>query len=321
MYSGIYKNIQVWYNGIDMKYEILIKMMFLLLAKRKITAKELADRYEVSVRTIYRYIEELNVCGVPVDVNRGRYGGVMIADTYRLPAGFFSREEYACTINALAAMSNQMQDKNLITAIEKLQRQQKAEKRELSVCGNIIVDGCTWGDSKKFSEKMRACETAVNECKCLMIDYISRGGEHSKRVIDPYVLIYKQSVWYVYGFCHTKQTCRTFKIGRIKSARFTGSTFVKKEFKREQIDINFYYTPENLIDVILQIDKNSLADAEEWLGIDNIEPRGSGFIARVTLPDDGLVNKILSYGGAVKVIEPQSLKEKIFQTAQKILQG
>lgn len=320
MYSFIYLNITLWYNGIDMKFEIMMKIMFMLLAKRKTTARQLASRFEVSERTIYRYIEELNICGVPIDVRRGRYGGVTIADTFRLPNGFFSREEYVCTINALAAMSNQVHNVNLITAIEKLQRQQKLDRQDMSVCGNIIVDGATWGDCKKFSEKMRACEIAVNESKSLMLDYISREGVHSKRVLDPYVLIYKQGVWYVYGFCHTKQTFRTFKVGRIKSATFTGKTFVKKEFKREQIDINFYYTPQDLIDVTLKIQTNSLADAEEWLGIDNVEPSHGGFIARVTLSEDGLVNKILSYGGAIQVIEPQSLKEKVLSAAKKILE-
>lgn len=301
-----------------MKYEIMIKIMMLLLSKRKMTAKQIAERYDISTRSVYRYVEELNVCGVPIDVERGRYGGLTVADTFRLPTGYFTREEYASTINALTAMSSQVADESIISALEKLQRQQKNEKRELSVCGNIIVDGGTWGNGKKFSEKMRVCETAVNEEKCLLIDYISRGGEHSKRVIEPHVLIFKQNVWYVYAFCRSKQTFRTFKIGRIKSATFTGESFNKREFTKDEIDLEFRYSSKNLVDVELEIQKSSLADAEEWLGIDNIEPRGNSFFARMSLPDEGLVNKILSYGGAVKVIEPQELKEQIKKAAKKI---
>ena len=74
-----------------MKYNIMFKILMLLLQKRKITAAELARRYEVSVRSIYRYVDELIICGVPIDVERGRYGGLTIADTYRLPTGFFTR--------------------------------------------------------------------------------------------------------------------------------------------------------------------------------------------------------------------------------------
>lgn len=302
-----------------MKYQIMIDIMMLLLAKRKLTAKFVAERYGISKRSVYRYVDELNVCGIPIDVTRGRYGGITIADTFRLPTGYFTRSEYAATVNALEAMRSQVADGSIVSALEKLESQQKTEKRELSVCGSIIVDGGTWGGSKSFSEKMRVCEQAVNERQSLFIDYVSRGGEHSKRVIDPHVLIYKQNVWYVYAFCHTKQTFRTFKIGRIKSATLTGSSFVKREFTRSELDLDFSYTSDALCEVTLKIEKSSLADAEEWLGIDNIEPRGNAFIARMTLPDNGgLVNKILSYGGAVKVLEPQNLKEKVISAAQRI---
>ena len=302
-----------------MKYQVMLKIMMQLLQKRKITAKEIADRYEISIRSVYRYIEELSVCGVPIDVARGRYGGITIADTFRLPAGYFTREEYAATLNALNAMASQISDENLLSAKEKLESKQKSERRELAVCGNIIVDGGTWGDTKKFSDKMRVCEKAVNESKCLLIDYISRGGEHSKRVIDPYVLIFKQNVWYVYAFCHTKQSFRTFKIGRIKSATFTGAEFAKKPFTQNDIDLNFSYTGEQLTEVKLEIEKNMLTDAEEWLGIDNIEPLGDAFVANMTLPDDeSLVNKILGYGGAVKVLEPPELKARVKAAAERI---
>lgn len=302
-----------------MKYEIMFRIMMRLLQKRKITAREISERYDVSVRSVYRYIEELIVCGVPIDVERGRYGGITIADTFRLPVGYFTKDEYAATVNALTAMSSQISDANIISAIEKLQSTQKNERRDLSVCGNIIVDGGTWGDGTKFSDKMFVCEQAVNECKSLLIDYISREGEHSKRVIDPHVLILKQNVWYVYAFCHTKNEFRTFKIGRIRSATFTGAQFEKREISRDELDFDFSYTDKQMIGVTLEIEKSSLADAEEWLGVDNIEPRGDGFIANMQLPDDKvLVNKILSYGGAVKVLDPPLLKERVKEAARKI---
>ena len=304
-----------------MKYQIMIDIMMLLLSRRRLSAQEIADRYDISPRSVYRYIDELNLCGVPIDVKRGRYGGISMADTFRLPSWYFTREEFSATVNALNAMASQVSDKAILTALEKLQSQQKSDKREENVCGNIIVDGGTWGDSKKFSDKMRVCEIAVNEQKSLLIDYISREGEHSKRVIDPYVLIFKQNVWYLYSYCHTKQDFRTFKIGRIKQASFTGATFEKKEVTRDEINLNFYYNSVTMVDVTLEIEKATLPDAEEWLGMDNIEPRGNAFIAHITAPDDGgLVNQILSYGGAVKVLKPLNLREKVRAAAKKILE-
>lgn len=305
-----------------MKYQVMIKMLLLLTSRRKVTAREIAERFEISVRSVYRYVEELNVAGVPIDVVRGRYGGIFIADTFKLPSGFFTRGEYAAVENALTAMLSTMSDEDLISALEKLKRQQKADRRELSVCGNIIVDGGAWADLGKFPQKMKVCEQAVKDSLCLEIDYISRDGEHSKRVIDPYVLILKQNVWYVYAFCHTRQDFRTFKIGRIKGARFTGRGFTKKEIDRRDIPLNFEYTSEQLVPVTLEIAANAVADVEEWLGVDNIEPRGNGLVANVSLPDDGmLVDKILGYGGKVKVVAPADLKKRVRETALAIAAG
>lgn len=305
-----------------MKYQVMIKMLLLLTSRRKVTAREIAERFEISVRSVYRYVEELNVAGVPIDVVRGRYGGIFIADTFKLPSGFFTRGEYAAVENALTAMLSTMSDEDLISALEKLKRQQKSDRRELSVCGNIIVDGGAWADLGKFPQKMKVCEQAVKDSLCLEIDYISRDGEHSKRVIDPYVLILKQNVWYVYAFCHTRQDFRTFKIGRIKGARFTGRGFTKEEIDRRDIPLNFEYTSEQLVPVTLEIAANAVADVEEWLGVDNIEPRGNGLVANVSLPDDGmLVDKILGYGGKVKVVAPADLKKRVRETALAIAAG
>ncbi len=304
-----------------MKYRIMVKILATLLSRKKVTAKELAERYEVSMRTIYRYVEDLSVAGIPIEIARGRYGGIAISDTYRLPAGYFTREEYEAAGNALRAWAAQVGDEAAVSALEKIERQQKNDKRELAVCGNIIVDGGVWGDMGAFSDKMKACERAVNECACLQIDYISRDGEHSRRVIDPYVLILKRNVWYVYAFCHTKQDFRTFKIGRMKKVALTGGHFEKREISKEEIPLDFFYSPDQMTDVTLEIERSALADAEEWLGVDSIEPRGNALVCEVSLPTDGLAGKILSFGGAVKVLAPQSLADDVKAVARRICEG
>ena len=303
-----------------MKYRIMIKILSTLIAGRKVSAREIAEKFEISPRTVYRYIDELSAAGIPVEVSRGRYGGAALMETYRLPSSFFTRDEYASACNALQAWAAQAGDDAALAALDKIRQRRKSDVSEHAVTGNIIVDGGVWGDRGAFSDKLRACERAVDECACLEIDYISREGEHSRRVIDPHVLIFKQNVWYVYAFCHTKQSFRTFKIGRIKSARFTGKTFEKRAISREEIPLNFGYRSEELIELVLEIDKEKLPDAEEWIGIDNIEPRGKKFVAEVSVPDDdGLVSKILGFGGGVKVVSPAALREKVIAAARNII--
>lgn len=301
-----------------MKYRTMIKILATLLSRRKVTARELADRYEVAPRTIYRYVEDLSAAGIPVDVTRGRYGGISLSEAYRLPASYFTRDEYAAARNALNAWAAQAGDEAALSALEKIERQRKDDRRELTVSGNILVDGGAWGDMGAFTDKLKACGRAVNERESVLIDYISREGEHSRRTIDPYLLILKRNVWYVYAFCHTKQSFRTFKIGRIKKLTFTGRRFERTEISKRDIPLDFFYTPDQMTDVTLEIERGALADAEEWLGVDAIEPRGNALVCEIKLPAEGLANKILSFGGAVKVLAPQALADEVKAVARAI---
>ena len=175
----------------------------------------------------------MSAAGIPIEVTRGRYGGISISDAYRLPAGYLSSEEYDSACNALRAWAAQVNDDAALSALEKIERQKKNDRRELTVTGNIIVDGGVWGDRGAFSDKMKACEKAVDECESIRIDYIARDGEHSTRIIDPHVLILKRNVWYVYAYCHSKGDWRTFKIGRIKGLILPASTLKKRASRKK----------------------------------------------------------------------------------------
>ena len=87
-----------------MKYQIMIDILFTLLAKRKVSAAYLAGRHDISVRTVYRYIDEMTCAGIPIDVLRGANGGIFISDTFKLPKGLLTREEYARAVDAMLAM-------------------------------------------------------------------------------------------------------------------------------------------------------------------------------------------------------------------------
>ena len=89
-----------------MKYQIMIGILFTLLKERRVTATELAAKYEISPRSVYRYIDEMTVAGIPINVARGQYGGIYISDAYMLPRGFLTRAEYDRAIAAMNAMNS-----------------------------------------------------------------------------------------------------------------------------------------------------------------------------------------------------------------------
>lgn len=305
-----------------MKFSILLEMVFDLLAKRKVTAVYFAEKFDISVRTVYRYVDDLTLAGVPIQVVRGRDGGICISDSYKLPKGFMTKEEYESAINALELMYAQLPEERFLNAKRKLSAQVKAETRDFSLSaevGSILVDGGTWGDSSAFADKLRLFEECIKEKTVIEIEYHSREGERTQRRIEPHVLVCKQNVWYLYAFCHKQRAFRLFRVGRILSTVKTDERFTKRTFTRQDIPLNFSAMDTDFIEVRFQIAEKSFADAQDWLGAENLRQIGDNWFADVTLPnDESLVGKILGLGDGIRVLSPISLKEKVSQTANRI---
>lgn len=305
-----------------MKYEIMIKMFFCLLAKRKMSAGELAARFEISTRSVYRYIDEMTVAGIPIDVARGANGGIYISDAYKLPRGFLTREEYEQAIAAMEAMDSELHNAALRSAIEKLSSQIKTERRETAISGNILVDSGTWGSEHRFSDKLTLISRATDEREALEIDYMDRGGKHSRRTILPHLLVYKQNIWYVYAFCRLRGEFRLFKIGRMRSIVETEEHFEPLPFSRADIPLKFWVNSEKCVEARFALTKEVLPFAEEWLGVEAVYEKDGRKYAEATLPDDdSLIGKILSAGPGFTVLAPAELAERVKTAAAKIAEN
>lgn len=302
-----------------MKYQIMIGILFTLLKERRVTATELATKYEISPRSVYRYIDEMTIAGIPIDVARGQYGGIYISDAYKLPRGFLTRAEYDRAIAAMNAMNSELQDEVLRGAIEKLSSQSKQERQDDAIMGDILVDSGAWGSERRFSDKLALIEQATEEREALEIDYIDRGGEHTHRVILPHLLVYKQNIWYVFAFCRMREAFRMFKIGRMRTILKTGETFEKLPFKREDIPLSFWTDGEQCIEARFELTEDAVPFAEEWLGVEAVFEKDGKKYAEATLPDDeSLVGKILSAGAGFTVLAPAELAERIQAAAHAI---
>ena len=304
-----------------MKFSILLEMLFDLLAKRKLTATYFADKYEISTRTVYRYVDLLTMA-VPVYVKRGRDGGICISDSYKLPKGFMTKEEYETAIEALETMYSQLPEERFLSVKHKLSAQVKSETRDLALSGDIgaiLVDGGTWGDSRAFSEKLKFFEECIKTRAVMEIEYHSRAGEKTQRKIEPHVLVFKQNVWYVYAFCHKQRAFRLFRLGRVFSLSKTSEIFQKRPFTREDIPLNFWTDETEQIDARFAFTDTAIADAQDWLGSENLYTAGGKWYADVSLPnDEGLVKKILGLGAGVTVLSPAALRERVANAAAEI---
>jgi len=299
-----------------MNLTLFLDILFTLLAKKNVTSKYLAEKFEVSRRTIYRYIERLSISGVPLWISRGRNGGISIPDTYKLPSGFLNKDELENTLSAINTINNQVPNISLQKAALKLSAQLKNSNEGKYTYGNIIFDCGSWANPDAFKIKLSTLENALSKNFVIQIEYHDRDGEVSRRKVEPHILIFKQGIWYLFAFCRMRNDYRFFKVSRIRYALVTEEKFIKKDLSNYELPFNNWYNSDNSkkIEIKFKIEKSALSDAEEWLGIENIINKDGSFYAIVKLPDENsLIPKIISFGKDLKVLFPESLKNNIKQ--------
>ena len=304
-----------------MKIELLIKILFELLSSKSVKCSYLAQKYEVSQRSIYRYINTLDMAGVPIYTTRGRNGGFAIMDTFKLPSTFMTRSEFKSAIDALTTIAQNVPDKTLESAINKLKSTIKNDYSGFNLqSGNLIIDAGPWGDTIGYKTKLSVVQKSINENKLLLIKYHDRNATPTERTIEPHVIVFKQGLWYVYAYCNLRNEFRFFKIGRIESAQILPTTFTRREFNKADLPLDFWNTSVQAETIIMEIDSRVLSDVEEWIGIENVSTENGKHIAKAKLPyDNGLVSKIISFGSGIKILEPLELKEKVKEVAKDII--
>lgn len=306
-----------------MKFEIMMEILFELLSKKTVTAKYLAEKYGVSVRSIYRYVYSLESAGVPVYTVRGTGGGISIVDTYRLTSTFMSEKEFDRVLHALTAITESVPDKTLESAINKLK---SVIKNEYASCkmtsGNLIIDASPWGDAVGYKSKLSVIVGAIETCSILQIKYHDRNGAVTEREVEPHLIVFKQGLWYVYAFCRLRNTFRFFKIGRIESATVKPEIFTRKEVAESDLGLDFWTNAAEAINVKLEVSPSVVSDVQEWLGVENVKESNGKFIAEAKLPlDGGLVSKIMGFADGVKVLAPDLVKTRVVSAAKTLLKN
>lgn len=303
-----------------MKFEIMLSILFELLSRKSVTAAYLSEKYEISKRTVYRYINSLELAGVPLYSTRGTGGGFSVIDTYRLSSTFMTVKEFNEAINALSTITANVPNKELENVITKLKATIKNEYSGFDVrCGNLVIDAGPWGDTVGYKSKLHVIEKAIQDYNLLSITYHDRNGTVTERLIEPHIIVFKQGLWYVYAYCRLRNDFRFFKIGRIEKANISGEKFTRRDIKQNELPLDFWHNIVESTLITMEIDKKVLSDVEEWIGTENVQKENEKYIARASLPfDNGLVSKIISFGDGIKVLSPAVLIAEIKKSVNDI---
>ena len=289
-----------------MQNDILFGILITLLTNKKCTARELATKYEMSLRTIYRYLDTLNQAGIPLISYAGANGGIAIADNFKLDKTYFSQKEYDRIIASLKAFGQENND--IVDKFVALSQQKDPQ---------YMLQSETLFASTPLTESMKNKTTvfsdAVYSNKTCEITYHSRKGEVTTRTILPHALTIREGQWYVYAFCTSRQAFRLFKLSRVYTVVITDQTFERMPLpdKNEIFDI---YDQLPQITLAISIKNKCRLDVEEWLGVENVTKSGDEYFA-ITKQffSDELISKLLSFGDGINIISPAQVKEAVKQ--------
>lgn len=206
-----------------MRMERLIGIMCVLADVRRTTIGALAERFEVSARTIARDLDTLKQAGIPLVTFPGAGGGVGVIESFKVRRNLLSTHDVAKLYAALDGLRSIDGDQAVTRLIARLVPNADMNTR-VAVDGLIALDLSSWFADGVEQEKLALLLDAARDRHCTRIEYIARSGR-AARVVEPLRLIYKQSSWYLHAFCRERKALRLFKLKRIVTLDILDETF------------------------------------------------------------------------------------------------
>lgn len=291
----------------------LFEIIYILMQKKKVTAKELADKFEVSTRTIYRDIEILSGANIPIYASKGKDGGIGLLDEYVLNKSILSEEEQNQILFALQGMKK-VSGKDEKDILEKLSTLFNKEINDW-----IKIDFSNWGKDNAQEERFDMIKTAILNKNQIEFVYYNSNGEQNKRIVEPLQIWFKDKSWYLISYCKLKEDYRIFKIARIKEIKMLQEHF-ERELPKEKKEEKYNFKN---ISLELEISKEMAYRVYDEFESREITKKEDGnFIVNVEYPENEWVyGYILSFGEYAKVLKPDYAKTVIKEKLQKTLKN
>lgn len=299
---------------INMKTDRLLGIIMLLLQRDKITAPELAERFEVSRRTIHRDIEALCMAGIPLVTTQGGGGGIAIADGYKIDKAFLTSEEWQAVLAALKGLDSVSKTPRLAALSDKL----GSKGRHITADDTILIDLASHYQAP-LVQKIDAIQHAIRERRLFTFCYESKNGpEH--RTIEPHRLVFQWGAWYVLGYCKTRKAFRLFKLNRLSDECAAEVCFAPRAIPAEALDFSGYLERKNhhLKALFAGSERYRLID-EYGTGCYAQDASGALLFERDFASYENLREWVWSFGDRVHILEPQALAEERRRQAQNIL--
>jgi len=297
-----------------MKIERMLTIIVMLLNRNRVTADELAQKFEVSVRTIYRDIETINLAGIPIISHSGNNGGFSIYENYKLNHQVLTLNNLSSLLSVLKDINSTVDDIELESSIEKLENiipKNKADELKLHM-EQIIIDLHPFGESLEQKSLVKTLRKSITQTDILMIDYRNYNNIVSKRRVEPMSLIFKNYTWYLFAYCLLKEDFRIFRVSRISDFHIENQSFERRE--KSYHEIRTLLNEQTIMTtIVLKISSIMQSRVEDIFNKEDISVLETGeLLVKATLPEkEWLFSLIFSFGEHVEVLAPKEMREAI----------
>ncbi|MDD7794737.1 helix-turn-helix transcriptional regulator [Clostridium sp. 'White wine YQ'] len=297
-----------------MQISRLFQIIYILLEKKSVTAKELAENFEVSVRTIYRDIDALSEAGIPVYSTQGKGGGISLIENYVLNKSLLSHVEQDKILIALQSLT--------ATGYPEL----KDTLSKLSSFFNksntnwIEVDFSNWGKYDKQKDIFNILRNSILENRVINFSYFNSIGEKSNRNVEPFKLLFKEKAWYLIGYCIEKSSVRTFKITRMADVYITEKSCTHADLQEFSHEPAKDFSTKN-IKITLKISSEGAYRVYDEFQEKEIKKNEDGSYTVISSMPEGewLYNYLLSFGTMLEVIAPENIRDEMAKRLNKLI--
>ena len=283
-----------------MQINRLFEIVYILLSKETVTAKELAARFEVSSRTIYRDVETLSSSGIPVYMSKGKGGGISLLPDFVLNKAILTDAERSDILSSLKAISS-VNHSATDTALKKMS----------SLFGEanadwIEVDFTSWCNREEEKAVFNTIKSSILSKSTISFTYSSGKGENTKRKVEPLKLCFREQGWYLYGHCKARSDYRFFKLRRIKDLCVLEETFKRKSPVETFSEINVF--GDQYVTLKLKISsKMAFRVYDEFNSYEQLDD-GSFIVEAVFPKGDWIFNYAASFGEHCEILGPEDIR-------------
>lgn len=306
------------------RFDRIVAILIQLQSKRIVKAHELADRFEVSLRTIYRDIRSLEASGVPIASEAGV--GYSIMEGYRLPPVMFTREEAGSFVAAEKLMQN-FTDKSLgayhKSAMYKVKSVLRGKEKDwiTALESQVLIDPAQVLFNEAIPDALEILFESIAEKKQVFLKYHSLEAEKpSERHIEPVGLFHENNFWYVLGYCHFRKDYRQFRTDRILKIQRTVGDFTLEHGTLDEHRTKREEPQKTKVRIL--VDKQIaryIGSTRNQYGFVSETAKKEGVEMTFMTPhiQDGFARWFLMFGDYAKILEPESLKERVRELLRK----